>query len=483
MKYTKIIAKNSIALDYGIGEKQYIYMERGYNHEANAFMVGAYEMLKEDFCINGKELVYLPKVAEEISGQEYLDYIVPTGERTTAFATADVFEMLLGGMEGLPDNPFLLRCSNEGGEPVFEMWEFENYTDALLLYEEIYDFIYALPQSSNNEECSLSLDYEFQQECFETPSSPGVEADADDDSGILFRQCDEPATADDEKKETGQTMFRKVRPKDEEDSGIRFRRKFDFSESQTEEKCKAQKKSGNFGSIFGAFKEWAAYQLCSDDNEAEFAGGCMEDEVEFESIPATLPIKVQWETNVKNIGADALFNEVMTSDAYIEATNKIYEGIKQLHSLGIGSLVIRSIAGQKNLLSRISIDADYNITLPDYNNMCIEMAPMTKAVYLLFLRHEEGIRFKELPDYRNELTALYWDLIESDDEENVKATVARVTDPFSNAINEHCSRIKTAFTLKFEPSLASNYYINGKRGEPKRISLPRNMVEWSDVAV
>jgi hypothetical protein len=209
----------------------------------------------------------------------------------------------------------------------------------------------------------------------------------------------------------------------------------------------------------------------------------MEDEVEFESIPATLPIKVQWETNVKNIGADALFNEVMTSDAYIEATNKIYEGIKQLHSLGIGSLVIRSIAGQKNLLSRISIDADYNITLPDYNNMCIEMAPMTKAVYLLFLRHEEGIRFKELPDYRNELTALYWDLIESDDEENVKATVARVTDPFSNAINEHCSRIKTAFTLKFEPSLASNYYINGKRGEPKRISLPRNMVEWSDVAV
>ena len=84
---------------------------------------------------------------------------------------------------------------------------------------------------------------------------------------------------------------------------------------------------------------------------------------------------------------------------------------------------------------------------------------------------------------RNELTALYWDLIESDDEENVKATVARVTDPFSNAINEHCSRIKTAFTLKFEPSLASNYYINGKRGEPKRISLPRNMVEWSDVAV
>ena len=61
-------------------------------------MVGAYEMLKENFYRRGLELVYLPKVAENISGQEYLDYIVPTGERTTAFATADVFEMLFGGI-------------------------------------------------------------------------------------------------------------------------------------------------------------------------------------------------------------------------------------------------------------------------------------------------------------------------------------------------------------------------------------------------
>ena len=476
MKYTKIIAKNNIAAEYGIREKQYIYMEKVYNHDANAFMATAHEMLKGNFDRRGMELVYLPKVAEEISGQEYLDYIVPTGERTTAFATADVFEMLLGGMEGLPYNPFLLRCSNEGGEPVFEMWEFEN-CDGNSMFFELHRLSLGISHSSANEECPLSLDYEFQQECFETPFSFDAEADADDDSGILFRQCDEPAVAAEEEK-TLRTMFRKIRPADEEDSGIRFRRKFDFSESQTKEKRKAKKGSNKFGSFFGTFAEWVDTKLHCDDGEPEFAGGCMEDEVKYESIPATLPIKVQWETNVKNIGADALFNEVMTSDAYVEATNKIYEGIKQLHKLGIGSLVIRSIAGEKNLLSRIHIDDEYNITLPDYNNMVIEMAPMTKAIYLLFLRYDEGIMFKELPDYRNELTALYWDMIESDDEENVKATVARVTDPFSNAINEHCSRIKAAFTLKFENALASNYYIYGKRGEPKRISLPRELVEW-----
>ena len=479
MKYIKRIVENNVAADYGIGESLYIYMEREYNHEANAFMMSeAYEKLKENFSFKGLEFVYLPRVAEEISGQEYLDYIVPTGERTAAFTTADVFEMLFCGMDGMPDNPFILRCSNENGEQVFEMWEFENYTDALLLYEEIYDFIYALPQSSNNEECSLSLDYEFPQGCSEISSSPNVVEDTDDDSRILFRLCDEPAIADEEEKEEiGKTMFSKKLP-DEEDCGIRFRRKFDFSESQTKGKRKAKKGSNKFGSFFGTFAEWVDSKLHCDDGEPEFAGGCMEDEIKYETIPVTLPIKVQWETNVKKIGADALFNEVMTSDAYIEATNKIYEGIKQLHKLGIGSLVIRSIAGEKNLLSRIRIDDEYNITLPDYNNMTIEMAPMTKAVFLLFLCHEEGIAFKDLPDYGGELLALYWDMVDSDDEVAVKAKVQRVTNPFNNAINEHCSRIKAAFALKFDDSLASSYYISGHRGEPKRISLPRKLVEW-----
>ena len=489
MKYTKIIAKNNIAAEYRIGEKQYIYMEKVYNHDANAFMATAHEMLKGNFDRRGMELVYLPKVAEEISGQEYLDYIVPTGERTAAFATADVFEMLFCGMDGMPDNPFILRCSNEGGEQVFEMWEFEK-CDGYSMFFDLHRLSLGIFEPSVKSECSFSLDYDSSQvkECAEMSSLNPVIDEDDEDSGILFRQCEE-SDAKEEEDEPDRTMFSiGSAGDDEEDSGIRFSKRFEYSNRKDEERCKktddnkklskAKRRPTILGSLFDRFTASFSQKAYFEDEEAETAGGCMEDEVEFGSIPTTLPIKVQWETNVKNIGADALFNEVMTSDAYIEATNKIYEGIKQLHKLGIGSLVIRSIAGEKNLLSRIHIDDEYNITLPDYNNMIIEMAPMTKAIYLLFLRYDEGIMFKELPDYRNELTALYWDMIESDDEENVKATVARVTDPFSNAINEHCSRIKAAFTLKFENALASNYYIYGKRGEPKRISLPRELVEW-----
>ena len=39
--------------------------------------------------------------------------------------------------------------------------------------------------------------------------------------------------------------------------------------------------------------------------------------------------------------------------------------------------------------------------------MEIKMEPLVKAVYLLFLKHPEGIVFKCLPDYRKELAELY----------------------------------------------------------------------------
>ena len=35
------------------------------------------------------------------------------------------------------------------------------------------------------------------------------------------------------------------------------------------------------------------------------------------------------------------------------------------------------------------------------------MTPIVKAVYFLFLRHPEGILFKELIDYRDELDMIY----------------------------------------------------------------------------
>ena len=47
-----------------------------------------------------------------------------------------------------------------------------------------------------------------------------------------------------------------------------------------------------------------------------------------------------------------------------------------------------------------------------------------------------------------------------------------------NSINEKCARIRAAFLSQFDEYMAKSYYIDGARGEAKKIALPRNLVEW-----
>lgn len=110
--------------------------------------------------------------------------------------------------------------------------------------------------------------------------------------------------------------------------------------------------------------------------------------------------------------------------------------------------------------------------------MEIKMEPINKAVYLLFLRHPEGIIFKHLPDYRKELANLYQLIKPHGLNERAIRSIEDVTNPCLNSINEKCARIRGAFVSKFDDHLARQYYIFGYRGEPKKIILPRDMVVW-----
>ena len=115
--------------------------------------------------------------------------------------------------------------------------------------------------------------------------------------------------------------------------------------------------------------------------------------------------------------------------------------------------------------------------LSDYNKE-VKMEPLTKAVYLLFLKHPEGIAFKHLPDYRKELVELYTMIKPLSINDRVLKSIEDVTNPLLNSINEKCSRIKAAFRAEVDVSLADQYYITGKSGEQKNITLPRKLVVW-----
>lgn len=150
----------------------------------------------------------------------------------------------------------------------------------------------------------------------------------------------------------------------------------------------------------------------------------------------------------------------------------------ELQKLGVPLELMESILHQDAKLSKLVITKKREILLPDYNDMVIKMEPLVKAIFFLFLRHPEGIIFKHLPDYRQELVDIYKELRPLGMSQRSLQSIEDVTNPCLNSINEKCARIRAAFVNKFDERLAKNYYITGERGEAKKISLPRDLVVW-----
>lgn len=181
-----------------------------------------------------------------------------------------------------------------------------------------------------------------------------------------------------------------------------------------------------------------------------------------------------------------------------ELAKRLQDIVAKLKQMGRSDLILRSIGGSmleelkletaKRTLSRLVITSDFRFLLPDFGNVEVDLQPVHKAVYLLFLNHPEGIEFKRLAEYRDELRRWYRMTARLMDNEKIEESILHLTNPLDNAINEKCSRIKRAFMEVMDEYHAYYYIISGHsafnaKGSSKMwykrlkvILLPRNLV-------
>ena len=160
-----------------------------------------------------------------------------------------------------------------------------------------------------------------------------------------------------------------------------------------------------------------------------------------------------------------------------------------LHAIGTPLLEELRIESAKGKLSRLLITKDYRFVLED-DHREVELQPVHKAVYLLFLAHPEGIEFKRLREYREELLRYYLATAKLMDKEKIIEGVDHLVNPLDNAINEKCSRIKKVFLELMDEYRASYYFISSHTQKHiagssriwyerlKVITLPRDLVVW-----
>ena len=177
---------------------------------------------------------------------------------------------------------------------------------------------------------------------------------------------------------------------------------------------------------------------------------------------------------IEGLPADQRYDK----DVYLIG-NEIRERLEKLRAKGLSEYAIRKLIGDdSDKPGKLLIDKHNKVILTDYNNKEIKLSPIHKAVFFLFLRHPEGIYFKDLPDYREELGRIYKEITGRDDLAAVEDSIEKLTNPMDNSINEKCARIKNAFVSEFREEVAQWYFIDGRRGEKKTIKLPRELVTW-----
>lgn len=195
----------------------------------------------------------------------------------------------------------------------------------------------------------------------------------------------------------------------------------------------------------------------------------------FESIRFSIDDNYVPKTNNKSESSDYADDQFgFQAEEIIE---EIKVRIRALQVRGVNTLFLHDLIDECEHVSRLRITKDFRIFLIDYN-MEVRLSVLPKAVFLLFLHHPEGIRFKELADYYSELLQIYLKLNPIGGRMRQEQSIRDITNPCSNSINEKCARIREAFVSNFDERLAKNYFITGRRGEPKRIVLDPSMVIW-----
>ncbi|WP_033148547.1 hypothetical protein [Prevotella sp. P6B1] len=187
-------------------------------------------------------------------------------------------------------------------------------------------------------------------------------------------------------------------------------------------------------------------------------------------------------------------SELMAPEQTVQEIKRL---VRQLQAEGRSDLLLKAIGvplleelrieAAKSKLSRLVITEDYRFILADYHKE-VELQPVHKAVYLLFLAHPEGIEFKRLADYREELTKYYTATAKGADRDKIIEGVDHLVNPLDNAINEKCSRIKKTFLDMMDEYTASYYIISSHTQKHfegstriwyerlKIITLPRELV-------
>ena len=124
------------------------------------------------------------------------------------------------------------------------------------------------------------------------------------------------------------------------------------------------------------------------------------------------------------------------------------------------------------------IDKNFSIRMGDKDGLGMPLRPMVKALFILFLKHPEGILFKQRGRYQKELEEIYGVVAPGVSKDVIIRRVERLMNLEDNTFSENASVLNAKMSSLFPEAMADNYKIQGNNGLPRRIPLNPLFVHW-----
>lgn len=127
-------------------------------------------------------------------------------------------------------------------------------------------------------------------------------------------------------------------------------------------------------------------------------------------------------------------------------------------------------------VASLTVTKNFKILIANNENLEIKLSHLTKTIFIFFLIKKEAIHIKELIQHEKMLLSIYKHVSNQLSHDRMKESIQELINPNNDSIYTHFSRLKTEIQNHFESHIVHQYLISGGKGEPKKISLPKEKI-------
>ncbi len=127
---------------------------------------------------------------------------------------------------------------------------------------------------------------------------------------------------------------------------------------------------------------------------------------------------------------------------------------------------------QQEGLSPLVIDSAFRIRLPLYE-LTLDLPPLAKSIYMLYMRHEEGFYRKQIADFRDELLLLYAANLKKRVDREMCETIDHLTDFSRKNLDKQMSIINSTFRCALKDKAVHYIPQSEHRGGIRKLDFER----------